>query len=234
MKQQSGFSVLEVIMVVVIVGLIGAVGWLFWDKITSKPAEQKATASTSKSPSPSPKISTQTYEAKSIGLTFNYPSTWKLTDADDYPYRTNGPNDVHKKIQAPSGFNLVFSTVSTTGRGGTGPCLKVTGFKTFGESQLPGVYAAMMDDNDGKGVIVVLSRSKTEQDHNENCLYRDLVRLTEPEYAGESTDYTTKPYGFSFGTFLSYENREAGEFIEKPSEAELNEAAAILTSLRKS
>lgn len=231
-KYQSGFSAVEVVMMVVIIVLLGAVGWLFWDKIVNKPAgETAASAASTKSPSPSPTVSTKTYTAKGINVAFDYPSTWELSEASDYSFKSDSPIDAHKTVTSPSGFSLVFSTISSSGFGGTGPCPTVTGFKNYGESKLSGAYAVIMDD--GIGVDLQLSKNKSEQDQSTNCMYQNIIDVSEPKYSSEDMGYTVVPYSFTFGTYLKYSDYEQGDRVSKPNDKELNEATAILKSVRK-
>lgn len=234
MKKQSGFSIIEIIMVIVILMLLGTVGWLFWDKITNKPAANKVATVQSKSlsPTPSPTVSNKTFNAQSIGVAFEYPSSWTPLDASDYPFKANSPLDIHKTLKSQNGFELVFSTLSATGLGGTGPCPQVTGFQNHGESKIPGVYVVSMDDGKG-GIILQLSANKTEQDQSTKCMYQNIISISEPKYASNNDMYTVKPYAFTFGTFASYDSNGNAGSTPKPSSKDMNDAVMILKTARK-
>lgn len=232
--RQSGFSVVEIVMAVVIVGLIGAVGWLFWDKIASKPADNASVANnqaTKKSTAPTADL--ETFSAKSIGVAFDYPSHWTPLDADGYPFKSGAPLDIHKTFTSPDGFKLTFSTMSATGLGGTGPCPQVTGFKNYGESKLDDKYVISMDDGKG-GILLRLDSNKTEEDQSANCMYQNIINMSEPEYNTEIDDtYTVKPYAFTFGTFAGYDDYGNTKSTAKPSDKDLKDAVEILKSVRK-
>lgn len=218
---QNGFSVVEIIMAIVIVGLVGAVGWLFWNQATGKTASSASTSSVAdkKSPQVSPESTSgiKTYQNKALGIAFNYPSTWTLSDSTSSRYKSIDSDDI-KKVQSPDGFILVFSTLSLSGYGGAGPCPAVSGFKNFGASKISNVYTIIQDDSSVKnGIILQLSNTQTEKDANTNCMYQDMIQLREP-----SEDM--QPYGFTFGTMGA---------ISRPSDKDLNDAAAILMSTHR-
>lgn len=220
-RNQNGFSVVEIIMAVVIVGLVGAVGWLYWTQAkndTTSSASANAVAD-KKSPKASPEsaVSMKTYQNKALGVAFSYPSTWTLSDSPDSRYKVY-INDVSKKVQSPNGFSLVFSTLSLSGYGGTGPCPEVSGFKNFGASKISKVYAIIQNDSSVKnGITLQLSNTPTEKDANTNCMYQDMIQLREP-------NEDMQPYGFTFGTLGA---------TSRPSDKDLNDAAAILMSTYK-
>lgn len=230
-SNQNGFSIVEIIMAVVIVGLVGVVGWLYWTNVANKPTNSKSTDTLVKSkdsasstvekktqqPSASPVVGMQTYQNKALGVAFSYPSTWTLSDSPDSRYKVY-INDVSKKVQSPNGFSLVFSTLSLSGYGGTGPCPEVSGFKNFGASKISNAYAIIQDDVTVKNAIIMqLSGNQNEKDANTNCMYQDMIRLREPTE-------DTQPYGFTFGTLGA---------TSLPSDKDLNDAADILISTRK-
>lgn len=231
--RQSGFSVLEILMIIVIVGLIGAVGWLFWDKQVNHNSDTKSNEvvkSSEKAPdNKQQKLST--FTADSIGVAFDYPSSWQLSDATSYPFKTNSPKDVHKQVTSPNGFSLVFSTISSDGFGGTGQCPAVSNFKNHGEAKLSGVYVLYMDSAES-GAVLQLSKNGTENNQIERCMYQNIISVSEPVYSSDNDSYSVKPHSFSFGTFISYPEIEEGKKLAAPNEVERKEAVNILLSTR--
>lgn len=90
-KNEKGFSAVEIVLVVVIVALIGVVGWLVYKNhhktstlnpsTTSSKAATKSTISSTSSTKTTinPYAGWKTFSLSSLGLSFQYPSTWTVT-----------------------------------------------------------------------------------------------------------------------------------------------------------
>lgn len=80
-NNQKGFSALETILVLAIVVIIGVVGWMLY-KGHNKASSTAFTVSTktTNGVSSNPYAGWRTYTLKDERVTFQYPSTWKLTD----------------------------------------------------------------------------------------------------------------------------------------------------------
>lgn len=90
-KNESGFSAVEVILVVVIVALIVVVGWLVYKdhhKTTTLNASTTSSKATTKSTisnntktvaTANPYAGWKTFSLSSLGVSFQYPSTWTAT-----------------------------------------------------------------------------------------------------------------------------------------------------------
>lgn len=72
-RNQSGFSVVEIIMAIVIIGLLAMVGWLYWQNT----AKDNAATSSKQATSPQ-KVSSNNkiYTSSKYGFSFEYPMDW--------------------------------------------------------------------------------------------------------------------------------------------------------------
>lgn len=83
-KNESGFSVVEVVLVLVIVALIGIVGWLVYKdhhktnttNVTTSSSNNPATTTTT--PTDTPSNLPQVFKANSYGFQFTYPQKWSV------------------------------------------------------------------------------------------------------------------------------------------------------------
>ena len=90
-KNEKGFSAVEIILVIVIIALISVVGWLVYKDhhktttINTPPTYSKATSkstasnNTKSAATANPYAGWKTYNLASFGLSFKYPNTWTVT-----------------------------------------------------------------------------------------------------------------------------------------------------------
>lgn len=191
---------------------------------TTKTTDSKATV-------PEPEITLETYESKDIGLAFDYPATWNVTDdSSNFTSENRSPNDDTQVVESPSGFKMYFNTLSADGFGGTGPCPKITNYASYGEAKLSKYYAQSYTLN---GFSLYLSKNETLQQQMTNCFYDNLINVKEAATPIGDSSFSPSPFSLTFGTFPGYGSARKQAEITKPSDTELREAVDILLSLRK-
>jgi Tfp pilus assembly protein FimT len=94
-KNEAGFGAVELLIILAVVALIGGVGYFVYKNqhkattasvtTTTTPTPTKSvTATPAKTTTPTPAQDTRLqYENKDLGLTFKYPSDWKIVDESD-------------------------------------------------------------------------------------------------------------------------------------------------------
>jgi hypothetical protein len=117
MKDQKGFSAIEILLVVVGAGIIGFVGWHVWSKNheAKEPVKQNSHAKKSQKPT----ITYRTYNDALLGYSIEYPETWSMKTSNG-TQGEGGPQISDTTITSPRGTKLILSD-NYGGKGG-GPC----------------------------------------------------------------------------------------------------------------
>lgn len=227
-KKQSGFSALEIIMAVVIVGLLAAPGWMFYSNVVNSDESAKqdtSLATIDKKDKPS-QNDTKTYTSRYLNLAFDYPSSWSVKDnpnsntRGEKGYNHNGDKLL---VASPSGYTMYFNESKPDGLGGACMPIETSDFTLFGKTKLETDSSVIGFTYEDTYYLYVSSNSTQQQINETNCRYDGLIELRERQEQDA-------PNIISFGNFVVSE-----EIVpkQKPSQAELEQAAAILLSLRK-
>lgn len=121
-KDESGFSVVEIILILVIVALIGTVGWLIYKNqhknstavktanSNTKPTIANKTVTATPVQSVNPYAGWKTYNSiLNSGLSFKYPANWVFTPATQAPTPNN--------LGGVENDSIVYSVTPTTAQG---------------------------------------------------------------------------------------------------------------------
>jgi Tfp pilus assembly major pilin PilA len=121
-KNETGFSVVEVVLVILIVALIGAVGWLVYKNhhkttvattttaSTSKPATSTKTATTTPSQPVNPYAGWDTATLKYEQITYQYPSNWTVTDNSTSDACGATPGSDYVILTSPNNEQVILHT----------------------------------------------------------------------------------------------------------------------------
>lgn len=236
-RNQSGFSVIEVVMAIVIVGLLGVVGWMYWTNIgngttNTHTATTQETETKTKTPAPTPTpLPLKTYKLKTQPLAFDYPATWS-TQATLYTGK-GSVNSESVEVSSPDGFTLQLGTFGD-GLGGTGPCDRsISDFKYEGSVDPTlksdnGIVSYMLD----KKTFILNIAGKTLDETKQNCRgYQELVNLRTILTGSENGEVGEEAAtNLVFGTNVLFQNAVS---TSEPSDSVYKEAVTILKSLRK-
>jgi hypothetical protein len=125
-KNESGFSVVEIVLVLVVVGLIGTVGWLVYKnhhKTTTASVATTKSTSTTTTPKTTPTntVTYKTYSDSTAKASFMYPNTWTLSNIKGLCDEPNGCAPSTDQISAveitspDSNIQLLWSGISGIG-----------------------------------------------------------------------------------------------------------------------
>jgi hypothetical protein len=120
-KNESGFSAIELIMVIVIIGLIGAVGYLVYrnhHKSTNKAVTSQSVKPAANNKTVGTSSNWKTYTNNIAGLTFQYPSNWKINSSDLKPLDDGTWAGVSGSVTSPNNNKLIWIFQVVGGRGG--------------------------------------------------------------------------------------------------------------------
>lgn len=112
--RNDGFSAVELLLVVVLIGIISFAGWYVYqaNKDTDKSLAEAGKASSAAKAKP---VSLKEYRNTEYGFSFQYPSTWKLTE--DLQDLGRGNNEGTISVTSPYGTEVLFG-LDLGGRGG--------------------------------------------------------------------------------------------------------------------
>lgn len=213
-KNESGFSVTEVILVVVIVALIGVVGWLVYKdhhktttvNITNTPATKPSTSISSKTATTNPYAGWKSYSNSQ--LSFQYPSNWTagngpgdsqstVADATSSTYASSATT-TKDNPRASIDLYLQISSDSLTIDCADAPC-QVTAVSPLNNLQLPSSVLAVVNQISGNGTkfteYVIASNATKVGDTTVNAVKAGssgLYIFGQPEYNTNSQGVT--PY----------------------------------------
>lgn len=236
-RNQSGFSIVEIIMAIVIVGLLGALGWMYWTNVVNKKDDTNANVAKTATKTEAPKATStpaalKTYKLKTQPLEFNYPSSWSTQTS-----LNTGKGSVDSEsveVSSPDGFTLALGTFGS-GLGGTGPCDRnITEFKFEGDvdkslnSNDSGIVSYTLDNER----FVLNIAGKTLSEAMNDCRgYAELINLGNILTDSDRDTYKATADNLVFGTNVLFQSVTS---TTKPSDTVYKEAVAILKSLRKS
>ena len=229
-RNQSGFSIVEIILAIVVVGLAGMVGWMYMQN-TSKSSETNNSTLIKNSnsqqgrvnPVKATPVTTNTYKSKSLNLAFDYPSTWTIAPNDRENFYDTLYGD-RILVKSPEDHALLFNTLSPKDKDKRTGC--VTGLKDYkfeGLSRIIGTYILSYSLYDIPSIV--LSNNAIAGSIKQDCANKNTqIKIARPS--------ETTPYVVEFGNYVSSEVTTLGDKFE-PGSQEYKEAVAILKSLRK-
>jgi hypothetical protein len=145
-KNESGFSVVEIVLALVLVVIIVVVGWIVINNHnTAKDSSNQANLTSAAGANPTSSWSTQC--AASIGLCVKYPSTWKVSLLTDTSFTIGSPDNTAFVQVGEIGSIPSYTEeyhVTTQSHLYAGDSLKVIGGYTVGATNNSPSYAVVL------------------------------------------------------------------------------------------
>ena len=115
-KNQNGFSAAEALVIIFILGILSFCVWLFWQKANDNSADGKSSSQVQKKDiNSSSKVTLKQYKNVEYGVTFSYPSNWKINEDIEDIGRGYPEGDV--TITSPNDTKVTFN-FNQGGKGG--------------------------------------------------------------------------------------------------------------------
>lgn len=136
-KDQSGFSILEILIVIIVLGVVGAIGWLVYDRQKDKTADTQISQQQEKQDVPQEETEEKNipegwkkYENNEYGFAFYYPSSAELSESEDNNSTTGELNYYSVDVAVDDGDN---PALNVYGEGNYKIQTQVTTDKTLSE-----------------------------------------------------------------------------------------------------
>lgn len=118
LKNQKGFSVIELLVVVIFLSIVGFIGWKVWTSRNGAKSPSNTTQNSSRSSKTEVKDTWLTYKNDEAKITFQYPETWKSESSDTFRYDDGSFGGVGGSLTSPSGNKLSWIFQVAGGKGG--------------------------------------------------------------------------------------------------------------------